>query len=226
MYTAEATYDYYAFSDQDDIWFDDKIITCIHIAEQAPFAGPKLVHCNAISVTPDLQQRSEQEIRTAEPPSFEAAVATEYFQGCGMLWNRKAMCVIQKYKPHNRQLAHDYWVGLICYLNGKVYFCSKAEFYHIRYDVNSSEDGNRNKGRIKRLKKFLFGKDAYMNPAQDILIGYPEFLKQDERDFLKHIVCYKENFLYKLALVGDRKFVKPSLAATLLLKLAILSNKF
>lgn len=226
VYEADNIYDYYGFSDQDDIWFDDKIINCIHIAEKDDYRGPQLIHCNSVSVTSDLRPRSEQENRIAAPPSFEAAIATEYFQGCGMLWNKEAMNIIKKYKPNNKDIAHDYWVGLICYLSGKIYFCEKPMFYHIRYDSNSSEDGNRNKGRAKRIKTLLRGENAYMNPAEDILVGYSEFLSNNEIFILKNILNYKKNCLCKFRLLINRKFVKPTLLATLLLKLAICLNKF
>lgn len=226
IYSADNIYDYYGFSDQDDVWFDNKIIDCIRLAEKDGYKGPQLIHCNSVSVTSDLKTRSEQENRVATPPSFEAAIATEYFQGCGMLWNKDAMNIIQKYKPFNKDIAHDYWVGLICYLSGKIYFCEEPLFYHIRYESNSSEDGNRNKGRIKRLKTLLRGKKAYMNPAEDLLAGYSEFLSNDEIAFLKDISDYKKNYLCKLRLLTNRNFVRPTLPATLLLKLAICINRF
>lgn len=226
VYTAEGDFDYYGFSDQDDIWLSDKVTNCIHRAEWDKFVGPKLIHCNSLSVTPALEKRSEQEHRISEPQSYKSAIATEYFQGCGMLWNRDAMRLIQSYRPLNKNLAHDYWVGLVCYLFGKVYFCEEPQFYHIRYENNSSEDGNKKKGRLKRLRTLVFGKDAYMNPAQDILRGYSEVLVEEKKTFLKKIVHYKSNFLYKMQLIFDRDFVRPSLSATVLMKLAVLVNKF
>lgn len=134
--------------------------------------------------------------------------------------------MLQSYRPSNKNIAHDYWVGLICYLFGKIYFCREPQFYHIRYENNSSEDGNKSKGRIKRLRTLLFGKNAYMNPAEDVLRGYSELLEEDRRIFLKKILYYKRKLLYKIQLIADRKFVRPSVSATLLMKLAILVNKF
>lgn len=226
VYDVDNSFDYYGFSDQDDIWLSDKVINCIHIAEKDKFIGPKLIHCNSLSVTSNLEKRSEQEYRIPEPPSFKEAIATEYFQGCGILWNNEAMRVLQSYRPSNKNIAHDYWVGLICYLFGKIYFCREPQFYHIRYENNSSEDGNKSKGRIKRLRTLLFGKNAYMNPAEDVLRGYSELLEEDRRIFLKKILYYKRKLLYKIQLIADRKFVRPSVSATLLMKLAILVNKF
>lgn len=223
---ADNVYDYYGFSDQDDIWQEDKLISCIDVAEHDGIQGPKLVHCNSLSVTPDLKQREEQENRVPVPPSFKAAIATEYFQGCGMVWNNAAMTIIQKYHIVNKNISHDYWVGLICYLTGNIYFCDRPLFYHIRYENNSSQDGNRKKGRIKRLKMVLSGENAYMNPSQDLIYGYSDYLSEEKLHFLKALKDYKTNQRYKLEILCDRDFKRPSVGATLLLKMSVLLDKY
>ena len=218
--------DYIFLSDQDDIWQEDKLISCIDVAEHDGIQGPKLVHCNSLSVTPDLKQREEQENRVPVPPSFKAAIATEYFQGCGMVWNNAAMTIIQKYHIVNKNISHDYWVGLICYLTGNIYFCDRPLFYHIRYENNSSQDGNRKKGRIKRLKMVLSGENAYMNPSQDLIYGYSDYLSEEKLHFLKALKDYKTNQRYKLEILCDRDFKRPSVGATLLLKMSVLLDKY
>lgn len=226
IYAVDNTYDYYGFSDQDDIWLESKVINCIRTAEMDNYIGPKLIHCNSLSVTPDLRPRNEQENRRAEPPSFKAVIATEYFQGCGMLWNNSLMNIIQSYCPINENLSHDYWVGLMGYLFGKIYFVKESLFYHIRYENNSSEDGNRNKGRIRRVKNLVTGKETYMNPAQDLLNGYIEQLPQEYIFFLRKILDYKFNLQHKIDILFDRQFRRPSISATLVLKFTVLLNRF
>lgn len=56
VYDVDNSFDYYGFSDQDDIWLSDKVINCIHIAEKDKFIGPKLIHCNSLSVTSNLEK--------------------------------------------------------------------------------------------------------------------------------------------------------------------------
>lgn len=226
LFTAEVGYDYYGFSDQDDLWLEDKLVSCIKLMDADVRGEIKLVHCNAISVDSNLQKREEQEYRFPWPPSHKAAIATEYFQGCGMLWNAVAMRVLQGYYPQNKELAHDYWVGLICYFFGKVYFCEEPKFYHIRYENNSSEDGNVNKGRIKRLKMLIRGLNAYMNPARDLYDGFSNLMDPKDKQFCNMLIGYKTNILYKMSLLTDMSFVRPSVMSSILFKLTILLNKY
>ncbi len=226
VYSTPNIFDYYGFSDQDDIWMNDKLFSCINLMEKDKAEGCKLAHCNSVSVDEKLNPRKEQELRVACPPSFKSAISTEYFQGCGMVWNKEAMEKIQEYRPTNKFLAHDYWVGLVCYLAGKIYFCEDAKFYHIRYGNNESSDGNVKKGRIKRLKRFLYGKQIYMNPVNDLLMGHKEMLSQQEIVFLYKLNVYKSHLKDKIDILFDNEFRKPSIAATLLLKLSILLNRY
>lgn len=219
-------YDYYGFSDQDDLWLDDKISQCINIMEGDRIECPKLAHCNCISVDEKMNIRSEQETRMICPKSFKMAISTEYFQGCGMLWNKKAMRLLQQYYPKNVNLAHDYWVGLICYLFGKIYFCPTPLFYHIRYANNSSSDGSRNEGKRKRISSFFKSKSVYMNPSKDLLCGYHDLLNKSQTSFLNKCSLYRRNFIFKMSLIFDLTFRRPSFFSTIFFKFAILFNKF
>lgn len=222
VYSTELDFEYYGFSDQDDIWFEDKVISLVSLMEIDVNSKPKLAHCNSLSVDYNLVSRKEQEFRTPCPPGFKQAIANEFFQGCGMLWNKKAMELIRVYKPKNVDLAHDYWVGLICFLFGKVYFLKEAKFYHIRYDNNSSEDGNVWKGRIKRFKLLAKGKQAYMNPSSDLIQGYSSFLDDEILCFLKRYS--NMNFRDKLVLFLDPEFRRNSIVSTVAFKIWLLQD--
>ena len=219
-------FDFYGFSDQDDIWMEDKVITCIKLMLVHGGHEIKLAHCNALSVDKELRQRKEQEDRVSVPKSHKMAITTEYFQGCGMLWNKAAMKLIKKYRPCNDFIAHDYWVGLICYLFGSVYFTKDRKFYHIRYDKNSSNDGNVWKGRLTRMNRLVKRQIVYMNPSNDLLIGYADCLTQEDRMFLEKIQNYKCNIGSKIDLLIDKEFKRPSFSSTVLLKYAILVNRY
>lgn len=226
LYCCPIEYDFYGFSDQDDIWFEDKLLTLIRTMSVDKNNIAKLAHCNSISVDSELIKREEQEKRIACPPSFKAAITTEYFQGCGMVWNREAMELIREYIPQNKDLAHDYWVGLVCFLFGKTYFVEKELFYHIRYGNNSSNDGDILKGRLSRVKLFWSDGCVYMNPVKDILLGYEALLDAEQVNYLQLISTYKESLKNKIKLLCDVDFRRESFASTIIFKIAILLNRF
>lgn len=220
-------FEYFGFSDQDDVWFPNKLTTLIRLMEEdTEFNGVKLAHSNSLTVNPDFSVKKEQEIRREKPISHKSAIVTEYFQGCGMLWNRIAMDMIKKYMPMEDGIAHDFWVGIIGYIFGKVYFSKEPLFYHIRYGNNSSADGNVLKGRFSRLINILLSKNAYMNPAKDLLVGYGEELNVDFQKFLYRLTDYKFSYKSKILLIFDNEFVRTSTISTVFMKFAILINRF
>lgn len=219
-------YDYYGFSDQDDIWMDDKLISCINLMESDNYKGIKLAHCSALTVDSNLNPTDEQEHRLAKPFSHKMAFCTEIFQGCAMVWNDNCMQMLQRYEVGDNNITHDYWVGLIAYLFGKIYFCSDPKFYHIRYSNSQSSDGNIYKGRIRRFKKIINNEKTYMNPSYDLLNGYSQFLIPKDALFLAKMCNYKNSISNKLYLIFNRQFRRPTFSATLLMKLAILFNRY
>lgn len=219
-------YDYYGFSDQDDVWMPDKLSTCIGMMEADDWKGPKLSHCSALAVDNKLQMRKEQERRVDKPLNHKNAFATECFQGCAMVWNQDCMELIQRHTVNDPTISHDYWVGLIGYLFGKVYFCREPKFYHIRYNNSVSSDGNVNKGRMERVKALFTSDDVYMNPACDLLEGYSDLLNSPDKNFLKCMSDYKSNFNDKMQIIFDKNFCRPSKLATMLMKCAVMVNKF
>lgn len=222
LYAASLEYDYYGFSDQDDIWMPDKIHVCMDLMEKDTEDCVKLAHCNSLSVDSELKIRDEQEYRIPYPSTHKAAIAMEHFQGCGMLWNQRTMQLIHSYRPVNIDLAHDYWVGLLGTFFGKIYFCEQPKFYHIRYEENSSADGNVWKGRLKRLKQLFSGVNPYMNPAYDLLCGYHSIMDEEDLNFLEILNTYQSNTRNKLSLLLDKEFRRVSFTATMLLKLVVL----
>lgn len=217
--------EYYGFTDQDDFWLPEKVANSIEIMEQDSFSGIKLAHVNSICTNDKLEVQEEQQKRYALPKNRKAVIAQEYFQGCSMLWNACAMKMIKRYKPKS-DLAHDFWVGTVCYYLGKVYYCEKPQFYHIRYENNSSSDGNVSAGRKKRLQMLKSGRTIYMNPANDLIEGYGELLQENDLKFLREAGNAKKSFTNRVKLVCMPGFRRESLKSTLLFKLMLLAGRY
>lgn len=110
--------DYYAFSDQDDEWFEDKLLTGVGMLEQRPEDIPLLFHCARIRKDPGGEQEQQMLPR---PLSVKNALMQEYCQGCAMMINRRARDLLCAYRPKGTY-GHDFWVGVVCYLLGEVHY--------------------------------------------------------------------------------------------------------
>lgn len=219
------TSDYYAFADQDDIWFEDKLSKGIEMMKNSCLKEyPLMYHCNKLSVDENLKPFVHQVRRTPRPLNRRNAMIQEYAQGCSIILNNKAKELVTKYIPQTK-LPHDFWCGLICYLFGKVIYDNHPRFYHITHGSNASGEGHMLKGWINRFKMLLGNGQVYYSPYKDLEVGYNSMLTQDDKSFIKKVVNYKNNIFDKLSLLFSRKFVRDSILGTISLKATILVNK-
>ena len=215
--------DYYAFSDQDDIWFDSKLISGIKQLQGYDSSKPLLYHCNNLSVNEELHPYKHQTKHIPKPLNHENGLVQEYVQGCSMIINDTARKLVCQNVPTER-IAHDFWIGLLCYFFGSVVYDINPHFYHILHVNNASAEGCLVKGWYKRLKKFK-GNDVYLVPAKTIFTSYFDNLSPDDKKFLKILLDYQTNLKHKIFLLVDPKFRKKNIIGTISLKIAILSNK-
>ena len=217
--------DYYAFADQDDIWFEDKLISGIKMLEKEGSKNkPCMYHCNKISVTEDLKPLAHQVRRTPRPLNRQNALIQEYAQGCSIIMNENARQLVTKYIPREK-IAHDYWCGLLCYLFGEAIYDNKPHFYHISHGNNASGEGHIIGSWKGRLKKFFAGETVYYTPFSDLEKGYADMLSKTDKKFILKLKYYKKSLKAKLVLFFSPKFVRDSILGTCSLKMAILLNK-
>lgn len=217
--------DYYAFADQDDIWFEDKLISGIKMLEKEGSKNkPCMYHCNKISVTEDLKSLAHQVRRTSRPLNRQNAMIQEYAQGCSIILNENARQLVTKYIPREK-IAHDFWCGLLCYLFGEVVYDNMPHFYHISHGNNASGEGHMIGSWKGRFKKFFGGDAVYYSPYDDLLDGYKERLTKQDIQFIECLKMYKRSLMKKTALILSPYFVRDSVIGTISLKMAILFNK-
>lgn len=217
--------DYYAFSDQDDVWMNDKLYKSISELEKHNPEKALLFHCNRISCTPDLKALSVQAPKVPCPLSKKNALTQEYAQGCSVVINNTARNLVCRHFP-SETVPHDFWTGLICYYFGEVYYSPEPLFYHINHGGNVSTAGHIKESRQRRLKSILLQTSSYPNVAKDLIEGYDDLLSTNERKLLKIIATNKDSVAKRLRLISDPEFRRVNWQGTILLKLSVLFGKF
>ena len=216
--------DFYAFADQDDIWFPKKLKNAVEKLKPYGNKLPVMYHCNRISVNEDLTPLQHQMKRVGHPLNRENALSQEYAQGCTIVMNGAARNLILRYQPEKKYY-HDYWTGMLCYLFGIVIYDERPQMYHISYGTNTSTEGHLVKGWLQRFSFFFNRKEVYYAPAKELMDGYADLLSDDDKNFLKKVIGYKHNFAYKLYLLFSPKYRREGIFGTISLKIAILFNK-
>ena len=154
--------DYYMFSDQDDIWFKDKIfmeIDRMRTEEKTHVDRPIIVFCDLTVVDANLNKiansfLSYQNIHPEFLTTFHELAASNLTTGCTMFFNHRVKEVIQY--PMQAATMHDAWITL-CSMkaDGILAFIPQPLIFYRQHDHNTLGAINMTQITLKyRLKYF------------------------------------------------------------------------
>jgi len=134
--------DYFAFSDQDDVWREDKLLSAIQSIDGATVDVHHdnriiLYYSNKTWVDKDLSYLHEDFITNRKSNYFDAVLPISAY-GCTFVFNRILLETVACNLPIAR-VAHDlYMFRLAKLLNGVVIYDDKSRILYRRHDSNVS----------------------------------------------------------------------------------------
>jgi len=124
--------DYLFLSDQDDIWYDNKVNRMIAALEKHDLV---VCDCRVVDGEMKLLNESFYELLSSGSGLLKNFIKNTYL-GCCMAFNRK---VLEKALPFPKDIvSHDTWLGLVGELVGSCYFMPEKLQYFIRHGTNFS----------------------------------------------------------------------------------------
>lgn len=124
--------DYIAFSDQDDVWLEEKIEKAVEKLQT--LKEPALYCSNKILVDSNLNIIAENKHKKLVP-GFENAVVECICTGCTSMMNRSLAENIKEHIPE-RAIMHDWWCYLVASYLGTVIFDNNAYIYYRQHESN------------------------------------------------------------------------------------------
>lgn len=103
--------EYFAFSDQDDIWMPDKLSTAINAVRQFSEACPVL-YCSRTILVDEVGNVIGFSPKFRRPASFRNAIVQNIGGGNTMVLNRAAFELVAESAPRGSFVSHDWW----CYI--------------------------------------------------------------------------------------------------------------
>lgn len=216
-------YDYYAFSDQDDVWLPDKLQTAASALNKVKnhfklyYCSPQLVdsHLNPIESAPLISKRTLEEAFILQPCI-----------GCSMVFSKELLKEAAIIDPSKIDI-HDAWTYKVALaLGGDIIFDSTP---HILYRQHSSNVIGRSQGfRRKwerRLKNFFSTYRFRSGQAQLILTTYAGKIPESKRKILSTIGNYHNSSLQKLKIIFSGKYSSNYRIYNIMFNTAILFGK-
>ncbi len=215
--TVDGEFEYFSFSDQDDIWHRSKIADAITVLKKYPSNQPVL-YCARTAIA---DESCQVDLGTSplfeKPPSFANALIQSIGGGNTMVFNKAARELIVKSTRDTEIVSHDWWCyQIISGAGGIVYYDSKPCLKYRQHSGNLIGSNNSFMDRVVRFRG-LFGNrfrnwnDVNLDAlSKNKSLLTPEnqkhldqFIEARKSGLLKRLILCKRVGIYRQTLFGQ-----------------------
>lgn len=228
------TFDYFAFSDQDDFWLPNKLRVALSHLKELEDEKPRLYYSN-LSITDAQLNIKFMAYKEGQVTDSYNGCLPDFYASCNtFVCDKKAILLFREAEP--KLYYHgDIWYQVLCYFLGNVFYDKDSYILFRRTGSNAS--GPREKGRklfyTRSLRFFDLLKSKRTENdtmrqcmATDILDRYGDQLPEDKIHVLKAVSKYQESFLNKLKLILDPRVKSCTLSRNFHMAVRVLFNAF
>lgn len=257
VYEADSDdYDYYAFSDQDDVWLSDKLIIAIDAIKQKECdptsrrfeeLGTPVLYCSDVQDVDSELKNPQREVRAIGPDLMRRGnpLVRNWFPGCTMVVNASLLRMLQQHPLDAYPRIHDAWVFMVAYYCGNV-ICDLDHARILRritgHNVVGVTDGQtdfkvaatfakeavRQSRHSKERSAFAQRplKERKVYCARELLKGYAPYLTADDAELVRRFAAYDRSIGSRLKAACDPNFTQPTVSAKLTQTAAFLLGRY
>lgn len=229
---ADMGYDYYALSDQDDYWYEDKLVTaCNRLAGIDNKDNKPLLYCCEADITDENLNMSggnqgvnspTQATFLTKKPGFGNALIENIARGGSVVFNPTLLGMVRLDAPNDCYM-HDWWLYLIASCFGKVIHDNKA-YYKYRQHKDNVLGASTSKVEIikRRLAQSRTNKGHVSRQAA--AFGQTYELPDKKRTQLDVIAGYRGSFKQRVNGISGKYLYRQSKSDNLIFRLLFLTN--
>lgn len=156
---SEVQADFYAWSDQDDIWNEDKIETALMWLQDIPACVPAL-YCGRTCLVSELGVVLGHSPRFSQPPGFANALVQNVGGGNTMVFNHAARELLREAGPEVCVPSHDWWAYQLISgaKRGLVIYDPQAKTLYRQHKDNLVGSNSSFLARLYRLRMVVHGR--------------------------------------------------------------------
>ncbi len=193
LWSVELHYDYYAFSDQDDVWLEDKLAIAINKIENNNQSGIKVYCSNVTVVDQELNHISDGscDIDGSFTPSFGNSLLENYVTGCTVVMGQDFLSFVRSYPKPSKQYMHDWWI-----------YKMATGFCTLIYDLDSYMLYRQHDNNTVGLAKGILGRiDRFFKNAKSV----KTYVKNQNQEF-EEIYNLPQEKQKLVDIVNNKKF--------------------
>ncbi|WP_191832899.1 glycosyltransferase family 2 protein [Pseudomonas fluorescens] len=208
--------DFYAYSDQDDIWEADKLTRAVQWLETLPAGVPGLYCARTRLVDADNNEIGVSPLIT-KPPSFANALMQNIAGGNTMVFNGAARELLREAGENKSIIIHDWWAYMVVTgCGGQVFYDTIPTLRYRQHGGNVLGTNSSWAARIKRIRMLFQGQFKHWNDCNiAALLTLEHRLTPQNRETLRcfaqarnmslipRLVYLKRSGIYRQTLIGN-----------------------
>jgi rhamnosyltransferase len=197
-----SNFDYYAFSDQDDVWLNDKLYTSVTALSRSnnPY---KLYYCNCIVCNDNLKQHL---FSTKDTPktTYKTALVRNNAIGCSLVFSKDLLmrsCDVSIYLgmvEEKKMFLHDSWMNILAqYLDAFIVSSAIPKIYYRQHNNNVTHATGYS--FMKKVQNVLNTNNKYSNRVALLIEIEKTYITNPKKyQFLKKLLSYKKTIFHTL----------------------------
>ncbi|MDR6927992.1 glycosyltransferase family 2 protein [Pseudomonas sp. BE134] len=219
--------DYFAFSDQDDIWFENKLERSITQLATLSKNTPSL-YCSRTLLVNSKKKKIGHSPLFKKPTSFQNALVQSIAGANTMLINNASRKLILRLADNTPVVAHD-WLAylLVSGCGGKVIYDPVPTLSYRQHEGNLIGANADLKNQILRIRKMLSGRFSEWSTLNLIALNsIKDYLTDENQQRLRNFEqARKSSFIPRLRLMGKSGAYRQTLKGNISLLIATVLNK-
>nr|WP_024309955.1 glycosyltransferase family 2 protein [Pseudomonas sp. P818] len=208
--------DFYAYSDQDDVWEVDKLTRALRWLESVPAEVPAL-YCSRTRLVDANNNEVGVSPLFAKAPSFANALMQNIGGGNTMVFNNAARNLLREAGENKSVITHDWWAYMVVTgCGGHVFYDSKPTLRYRQHGDNLVGMNSNWAARLKRIRMLFQGRFKHWNDCNISALRTLEHrLTPENREILQRfadargmsliprLIHLKRSGIYRQTLLGN-----------------------
>lgn len=204
--------DFYAFSDQDDVWYQDKLERAIKTLQERSDQDMPLLYTSNVMVTDSNLNKIGIMNSEKMYTDFAHILIYNVSNGCTQVFNNPAREEFIKYDMDaNLVIMHDRLADLLTAMFGELIYDEAPTMYYRQHENNvvGEQSIGKVKSFFKRVKRFLSSSNSIRSDRCKMFLKlYGDRLTDEQKRLLYAVGYYKTDRKARKTLLKDKAFSK------------------
>lgn len=220
--------DFVALSDQDDVWFEDKLECAVKALCSREQSKP-LLYCGTFQlVDEELHPMKGICFKKNIRPSFGNALVENICTGCTVVINRQLLHLAKKLRPEYTEM-YDWWLYLLSTCYGDIVYDSFPHIYYRQHRDNligvSKNHLDEFWMRLKRFKKNRYKISRQVQSLWDLAEEKNLMPEPEKKEMMKKILWAGKRISCRFSLISDKRIFRQRRIDNWIFKIIFLSGK-